>query len=387
MTKKSPMKNENSVGNNVPGDKNEKCAPSTGQSGAERETVLAETQNPTANSAPEQGKDEGGAQIAHPAVETPQMAESSVPEQGDAEEVQAPEVMPIHDLASLFPRLGEQELTALADDIEKNGQNESIVTYEGQVLDGQNRQSACLMRGIRPNYVEYTGTDPLGFVLSKNLRRRQLNESQRAMVAARLANMGQGERKKGKPANLPVSEPAANGREISQSEAARILNVSERLVRSATKLRKKATPEVIAQVEQGAMTINAALPKGTPKEGTQSKAPATKQESDKVPVPPVAKPDVEPSTEPMASTDRAAEGVQETGNVPETPTVEVPTPALSPEDRRILGDFEKALKLPRDSQELSKAFVDVCTAFLNERFTRESLRRDVTEVLHAKWKV
>jgi hypothetical protein len=38
----------------------------------------------------------------------------------------------------------------------------------------------------------YAGNDPLGFILAMNLHRRHLNESQRAMVAAKLANMTHG---------------------------------------------------------------------------------------------------------------------------------------------------------------------------------------------------
>jgi hypothetical protein len=43
-----------------------------------------------------------------------------------------------------------------------------------------------------PRIEEYSGDDPLGFVISHNLHRRHMNESQRGMVGAKLANLGKG---------------------------------------------------------------------------------------------------------------------------------------------------------------------------------------------------
>jgi hypothetical protein len=156
-----------------------------------------------------------------------------------------------HPLACIFPLLHDSELTALADDIEVNGLREPIWLYEDKILDGRNRYRACVMKGIDQRIEHYIGKDPLGFVLSMNLHRRHLTESQRAMVAAEIANLHQGEQKNSKPANLPVSP-------VSQANSAEMLNISERSVRDAVKVKDKAEPEIVEAVKAGKLPVSTA---------------------------------------------------------------------------------------------------------------------------------
>ena len=209
-------------------------------------------------------------------------------------------IMNFHELANIFPMLGEEELKELCADMEKNGLTDPIIVYEGKVLDGRNRATACEMLGIKPKTVEYTGNDPLAFVLSKNLHRRHLNESQRAVIAATLATMRQGERTDlptfGKFAegsqDIETKEVTAQNCAISQQTAAKMLNVSERQVRNATKLRKEAAPEVIQQVKEGKKSLHAALSerKAKPTEKPRRKTIAQEPETEelqflKIPLP------------------------------------------------------------------------------------------------------
>jgi hypothetical protein len=85
--------------------------------------------------------------------------------------------MPFHPLANIFPLPDDEELRALADDIKHRGLLESITTLDSEILDGRCRYRACRMAGVEPGFVLYSGEDPVGFVLSKNVRRRHLNES------------------------------------------------------------------------------------------------------------------------------------------------------------------------------------------------------------------
>jgi hypothetical protein len=70
------------------------------------------------------------------------------------------------------------------------------------------------------------------------------------MVADKLASLKQGEKKA--DSGIPLSQPT-------QAEAATMLNVSVDSVKQARKIRKTATPETVAAVERGEITLNAAV--------------------------------------------------------------------------------------------------------------------------------
>ena len=152
-----------------------------------------------------------------------------------------------HPLANIFPLIDGQAYNDLVADVLKHGVREPVWLYEGQILDGRNRWRAAQVAGVECGTRIYEGDDAPGFVVSLNLHRRHLSESQRAMVAAKLANM---------PAHRP-SDKSAN-LQTSQSDAASLLNVSTRTVAAAAKVRDEAPSAVIAAVESGAVSVNLA---------------------------------------------------------------------------------------------------------------------------------
>src|SRR5215470_8707112 len=102
---------------------------------------------------------------------------------------QPPKKYDFHPLADLFPMLEDKSATfeALVDDIRERKQQEPVILYEGKILDGRNRYLACQRLGREIQVKDFTGDDPIGFVLSANLHRRHLDESQRAMMAGKLS--------------------------------------------------------------------------------------------------------------------------------------------------------------------------------------------------------
>jgi N6-adenosine-specific RNA methylase IME4 len=132
-------------------------------------------------------------------------------------------------------------------DIREHGLREPLVVYEDKILDGRNRYRACAVAGVEPTFTAYTGDDPVSYVVSLNLHRRHLNESQRAMVAAKLATMKQGARTDLSPIG-----------EMSQARAAELLNVGKRSVERAAEVRDHGVPELAHAVEQGAVSVSSA---------------------------------------------------------------------------------------------------------------------------------
>ena len=93
----------------------------------------------------------------------------------------------IHAAAAIFPMLPEDELAELAADIKANGLIHPIVIdADGALIDGRNRMAACRMAGVEPRFTSLNGRDPITYILSANINRRNLTAGQRAMAAAKL---------------------------------------------------------------------------------------------------------------------------------------------------------------------------------------------------------
>jgi N6-adenosine-specific RNA methylase IME4/ParB-like chromosome segregation protein Spo0J len=151
------------------------------------------------------------------------------------------------------------ELDALVADIAANGLSQAIVVLDNQILDGRNRYRACLKADVQHRVTPYRGKDPLAFVISANLHRRHLDESQRAMVAAKLATLRQGARTDLSPIG-----------EMSQQQAADLLNIGKRSVERATEVRDHGAPELQRAVEQGKVSVSAAADVATLPEQEQT---------------------------------------------------------------------------------------------------------------------
>jgi hypothetical protein len=103
------------------------------------------------------------------------------------------EPLEFHPLADIFPLMEGEEFDALVADIKANGLRESILLYEGKILDGRNRYRACLAAGWTPLAVDQMCEDDLGliedpaaYVISMNIHRRHLTAEQKRDVLVNL---------------------------------------------------------------------------------------------------------------------------------------------------------------------------------------------------------
>lgn len=158
----------------------------------------------------------------------------------------APPRLPHHPLAALFPMLPDDELRRLADDIAARGQEQPVWLFDGKILDGRNREAACALLGIDAWTKEYEGPDPLGFVLSLNLHRRHLTESQRAMAAARIVDWERG-----------INQSTAGPANLQTREASRRLSISERAVMAAKRVRDQGIEQLSDAIRDGRISVNA----------------------------------------------------------------------------------------------------------------------------------
>lgn len=153
-----------------------------------------------------------------------------------------------HPAADLFPAMAPADFDALVADIREHGQLEPIAIHDGMILDGRHRYRACRQLGLEPITTEWNGAGtPEAFAISKNLHRRQLDASQRAMVAAAFARLKRG------------GDQSANLRNgLTAAALSKMFNVSTRSIETARVVRAKGAPELVEAVQSGAMKVSTA---------------------------------------------------------------------------------------------------------------------------------
>lgn len=156
-----------------------------------------------------------------------------------------------HPALKAFPLMTGAAYQHLVEDVRARGLIDDIVRLRNKaawiIVDGRARMQACVDAGVKPRFVELEDDDVLGFIVAKNLTRRHLNESQRALVAARLSTLERGRPKK-----------TGRSADLSRAQAAHQLNVSERSVGNAKAVLARGVPELAAAVEAGELAVDAA---------------------------------------------------------------------------------------------------------------------------------
>jgi ParB/Sulfiredoxin domain len=173
-----------------------------------------------------------------------------------------------HRLAGLIPPMTDDEYVELREDIREHGLRAPIVIFDGKVLDGRHRLRACRELKIEPETIEFSGDDPVSFVTSMNLIRRNLTPSQAAMVGAKIlpeltkeaqkraANGGRRGRDTRYGPGPDGPTPDLQGERATEA-AAGMVGSSPRSIRRAKRVLDE-DPKLADQVATGEMTVTRA---------------------------------------------------------------------------------------------------------------------------------
>jgi len=178
----------------------------------------------------------------------------------------------IHPLAELFPPMSDEQYHALKADIAENGQHEDIMIWQGMLIDGRHRLRACLELGIQPDTAELDDScDPYIYVITHNLHRRHLTESQRSMVAGKLATLKPGDVKTQRDSSgVQICTPSIE-------DAAGLLSVSRRSVASAKQVIEHGSKAIVDAVESGEIPVSFAAKFVTEEPDKKTQAELVKQ--------------------------------------------------------------------------------------------------------------
>jgi protein gp37 len=175
----------------------------------------------------------------------------------------------IHPVAKLFPALDDAELALLVADIKANGLHVAItLTPDGTVIvDGINRHKACKAAGVEPKFrtlpKSATELEIINFIISANMRRRDLAAGQKAMIGLAIApHLEAAAKERQRLSEGRGQKGALNGGQVKAKRAGRVAHqvakksgVGHATVSRAKKV-KDHSPTLAAAVAAGTISLN-----------------------------------------------------------------------------------------------------------------------------------
>lgn len=177
---------------------------------------------------------------------------------------------------NIFPEAKPEDYARLIDDIQDNGydQDQPVIIYQGAILDGWNRNKACVELMIKPPTKQFVGTDleAIQFVMRTN-KRRNMNRGQWAVVAIKSEDIVkaimQGVEKErrekqaktqevtkviGAMSQIIDSQTPKDNSKRADSKLAELFQTNRSYIDQAKKI-QKASPELLEEVLTGKMTM------------------------------------------------------------------------------------------------------------------------------------
>lgn len=160
----------------------------------------------------------------------------------------------LEEFKNLLIPLTDEEYNNLEQSVLIEGIRDPLIVWGEILIDGHHRYLLAQEHDLEftvKGLVFENKNSVIEWIIKNQLGRRNLNESQRALLGAKLSNTEIGSNQYTKEGSQ-ICEPS------SQSEAARIVNVSPRSISSAKKILINADTETIKAIEKGELSLHAA---------------------------------------------------------------------------------------------------------------------------------
>ncbi|NMM15064.1 MAG: hypothetical protein HHJ17_16210 [Rhodoferax sp.] len=140
---------------------------------------------------------------------------------------------------------------------------DALVLWGDVLVDGHNRYGICSKHGIPFNTVQNSRFESIDdvhlWMIDQHLGRRSVSDFQRGVLALRKKDIQASRQQQ----SQPLSEPPVAGAKapeplITRDAIAKAARISSNTISQIEKIQKSATPELVAAVKSGTISINAA---------------------------------------------------------------------------------------------------------------------------------